>query len=136
MFVSIFWATSWILLKQYYSSRPHCLWVNNPFSLRPHGTIWAQGILLLNILLHCIIWLHQWAGNLKQILCCAWLPKRARWESCCLLGISCTGPQAKCNMATKRALVFTIAGAWYTKWIKSSWVTSQRTWQWSLARTQ
>ena len=34
-----FWPTSWILLKQYYSSRPHGLWVNSPFGLLPHGLL-------------------------------------------------------------------------------------------------
>jgi len=27
-----------------------------------------------------IIWLALWAGKMNQILCCDWLPERARWS--------------------------------------------------------
>ena len=30
--------------------------------------------------LNIIIWLARWAGNMNQILCCDWLPERARWS--------------------------------------------------------
>jgi len=29
---------------------------------------------------HVIIWLALWAGKMNQILCCDWLPERARWS--------------------------------------------------------
>ena len=75
-----------------------------------------------------------WEGNLMQILCGDWLPKRTRWSHVTCLGFPALVPQAKCsycghNMATKRALVFTengwisvhkMAGAYYcTKWIRA-----------------